>query len=62
MALHRPQRIVASRTFSQATPAGTTSAASVAEAFGQALSLVTGQIAGWVLEQGQADARANPPH
>jgi cholesterol transport system auxiliary component len=50
------QRVVASRTFLAAQPAASTAEAQVADAFGQALAQVTGQVVGWTLQQGQADA------
>lgn len=53
---NRSQRVVASRTFRQARPAGGTDIAQVAVAFEQALSTLTGEVAGWVLTSGQADA------
>lgn len=56
----RDQRIVASRTFTQIRPAADTATASVAAAFGQVLSAISGEIAGWTLVQGQADAQAHP--
>lgn len=53
---NRSQRVVASRTFLQARPAATTDIAQVAAAFEQALSALTGDVTGWVLASGQADA------
>ena len=55
LSLH-DQRVVASRTFLQATPAAATDTAAVADAFGQSLGKATHDIAGWVLGQGAADA------
>lgn len=57
---NRDQRIVASRTFTRIQPVATTDVASVAAAFGQALSAVSTDIAGWVLEQGRNDAQTHP--
>ena len=51
------QRIVASRTFLQVEPADGTEVAQVAAAFEQALENVGGDIVGWVLTTGEADAR-----
>ncbi|CTP84654.1 ABC-type transport auxiliary lipoprotein family protein [Xanthomonas graminis] len=50
------QRVVASRTFLTAQPAASTAQAQVADAFSQALAQVTGDVVGWTLQQGQADA------
>lgn len=50
------QRVVASRTFLAAQPAASTDKAQVADAFGQALSQLSGEVVGWTLQQGQADA------
>ena len=55
------QQVVASRTFLQAAPAGSTDVATVAQAFGQALGAIGTQIAGWTLESGAADAASRPP-
>lgn len=55
------QRVVASRTFLQVQPAATTEIRSVASAFEEALSKITPGIAGWTLEQGEADAAVHPP-
>lgn len=57
---NRDQRIVASRTFTRIQPVATTDVASVAAAFGQALSAVSTDIAGWILEQGRNDAQTHP--
>jgi len=53
----RDQRSVARRTFTQAQPAGATDVPSVARAFDQALAAASADIAGWVLDQGQADRK-----
>jgi cholesterol transport system auxiliary component len=51
--LHSGDRdVVASRTFLQAVPAAGTDIALVAQAFGQALGTIAGDIAGWTLENG----------
>ncbi|MFC6841314.1 ABC-type transport auxiliary lipoprotein family protein [Xanthomonas theicola] len=50
------QRVVASRTFLAAQPAAGTAQAQVADAFGQALAQLTGDVVGWTLQQGQTDA------
>jgi cholesterol transport system auxiliary component len=53
--LHSGDRdVVASRTFLQAVPAAGTDIALVAQAFGQALGTIAGDIAGWTLENGAA--------
>ncbi len=58
---NRSQRVVASRTFLQTEGAAGTDTGSVAQAFGIALSRITGEIAGWTLASGQADAATQPP-
>lgn len=58
---NRSQRVVASRTFLQAEPASSTDVGSVTHAFGQSLSRITGDIAGWTLRSGQADVATAPP-
>lgn len=58
----RSQRVVASRTFLDAEPASGTDVGSVTQAFGQSLSRITGEIAGWALVSGQSDtANVLPP-
>lgn len=52
------QRVAASRTFRQGTPAGSTAIDDVVEAFDQALHAVTGEVVGWVLVSGNEDAQA----
>ena len=54
----RDQRVVASRVFLHAQPATGTAVPAVAAAFGQALDALAGDIAGWTLASGQADAHA----
>lgn len=54
------QRVVASRTFLQVQPAASTDTDAVGRAFGQALSALSQQIAGWTLVQGQADPARQP--
>lgn len=51
------QRVVASRTFLQETPAASPAIENVVQAFDQALHAVTGEVVGWVLVSGNA-ARA----
>lgn len=56
--LHMPdQAITGSRTFRQLQPAAGTDAGLVAQAFGQALGTVGGEISGWVLATGEAHQR-----
>ncbi len=56
--LHAGDReVVASRTFLQAVPATGTDTARVADAFGQALGAIAGDIAGWTLASGVAHAQ-----
>lgn len=57
----RSQRVVASRTFLQAQPAGSVDVPQVAAAFEQSLTRITHDIAGWSLLQGQADASKQAP-
>ena len=52
----REQRVVASRTFTESRPAAGTDVLQVAQAFNQALEQVGGQIIGWTLVSGRADA------
>jgi len=52
----RDQRVVASRTFNQSRPAASTDVAQVTQAFNQALQQLAGEIIGWTLVSGQADA------
>ncbi|MEP6906594.1 MAG: ABC-type transport auxiliary lipoprotein family protein [Pseudoxanthomonas sp.] len=51
------QRIVASRTFLQVQPSTGIEVAQVATAFDQALEKLGGDLVGWVLTTGEADAR-----
>ena len=51
------QRIVASRTFLQREPSSGIEVAQVAVAFDQALEKLGGEVVGWVLTTGEADAR-----
>jgi cholesterol transport system auxiliary component len=51
------QRIVASRTFLQREPSSGVEVAQVAMAFDQALEKLGGEVVGWVLSTGEADAR-----
>ncbi len=53
------QRVVASRTFLVAEPAGSTDVASVATAFETALGRTTTDLIGWTLATGQADWQAS---
>ena len=56
--LHMPdQAITGSLTFRQLQPAAGTDAGLVAQAFGQALGTVGGEISGWVLATGEAHQR-----
>lgn len=50
------QRVVASRTFLQVEPASGTDMAQVAPAFDRALEKLGGELVGWVLTSGEADA------
>lgn len=50
------QRIVASRTFLEVEPASGAEVAQVASAFDQALEELGGEVVGWVLTTGEADA------
>jgi cholesterol transport system auxiliary component len=52
------QRIVASRTFLQVEPSSGTEVPQVAAAFDQALERLGGEVVGWVLTTGEADARS----
>ena len=52
------QRVVASRTFLQVEPAGSEDVAQVAGAFDRALEKLGGDLTGWVLNTGEADARS----
>lgn len=54
------QRVVGSRTFLVARPAGTTDVAAVTQAFQQALQQATGELVGWTLQTGQQDAAQLP--
>jgi cholesterol transport system auxiliary component len=49
--------VVASHTFARAVPASGIEVAVVAEAFGQALGAIAGEIAGWTLRSGTAHER-----
>ena len=51
------QRVVASRTFMQAQPAGATDIPSVVAAFERALETMGGEVVGWTLATGEADAK-----
>jgi cholesterol transport system auxiliary component len=51
------QRIVASRTFLQREPSSGVEVVQVAVAFDQALEKLGGEVVGWVLTTGEADAR-----
>ena len=51
------QRIVASRTFLQVEPSAGVEVAQVATAFDTALEKLGGEVVGWVLTTGEADAR-----
>lgn len=51
------QRIVASRTFLQREPSSSVEVAQVTVAFDQALEKLGGEVVGWVLTTGEADAR-----
>ncbi|HSD17098.1 MAG TPA: ABC-type transport auxiliary lipoprotein family protein [Thermomonas sp.] len=56
--LHIPdQSVVGSRTFRQVQPATGTEVGRVAEAFGQALGTVSGEVAGWTLATGNEHQR-----
>lgn len=58
--LHAPdQEVVASRTFLQAVPAGSTDIASVAHAFSRALAGIGGELAGWTLATGESHERSD---
>ena len=50
------QRVVASRTFLETQPATGTEVAQVAAAFDQALEKLAGDVVGWTLASGEADA------
>lgn len=54
------QTVVGSRTFRLAQPASGTEAGVVADAFTQALGIITHDIAGWVLTTGQAHEMKHP--
>lgn len=58
---NRDQRLVASRTFLEARPAGGTAVPQVVAAFEQALAAVSAGIVGWTLSSGQADAETIDP-
>jgi cholesterol transport system auxiliary component len=51
------QRVVASHTFRHAEPAGSTDIPSVVAAFERALETMGGEVVGWTLATGQADAK-----
>lgn len=53
------ENIVASRTFLRAEPAGSAEVASVSDAFSRSLTVVGGEIAGWVLTTGEAHERSS---
>lgn len=58
---NRDQRVVASRTFLQAVPAAGTEVGAVVAAFEQALARIGGEVVGWTLASGQADAQRPRP-
>lgn len=58
---NQDQHIVASTTFIQSQAAASTATADVAAAFGQALSQVSTQVAGWTLVNGQAHRQRQRP-
>ncbi|KAF1014075.1 MAG: hypothetical protein GAK31_03099 [Stenotrophomonas maltophilia] len=51
------QRVVADRTFRQQQPVGSTDVPAVANAFQAGLQQLTGEVIGWTLSSGQADAQ-----
>ena len=51
------QRVVASRTFLKAEPAGSTDIPSVVAAFERALESMGGEVVGWTLATGEVDAK-----
>ena len=53
------QSVIGTRTIRQAVPADGTEVARVADAFGRALQATSREIAGWVLETGQAHERTH---
>ncbi|MGO1072257.1 ABC-type transport auxiliary lipoprotein family protein [Lysobacter sp. CA199] len=53
------QKVVASRTFLQSSPAATVEVPDVIQAFEQSLESVTGQIAGWTLTSGDAHEKTH---
>lgn len=53
---NRDQRVAASRTFLRAAPAAGTDVDAVVAAFEQSLAAITGDIVGWTLASGEADA------
>ena len=55
------QSVIGTRTIRQAVPADGTEVARVADAFGRALQATSREIAGWVLETGQAHERTHAP-
>ncbi len=55
------QSVIGTRTIRQAVPADGTEVARVADAFGRALQATSREIAGWVLETGQAHERSHAP-
>jgi cholesterol transport system auxiliary component len=55
------QSVIGTRTVRHAVPATGTEIARVADAFGQALQATSRDIAGWVLETGQAHERSHAP-
>ena len=54
----KDQSLAGSRTFLQTQPAATTAVPDVVTAFGQALTTVSGQLAGWTLATGEQYERA----
>ena len=55
------QSVIGTRTIRQTVPADGTEVARVADAFGRALQATSREIAGWVLETGQAHERSHAP-
>ncbi|MFC5570457.1 ABC-type transport auxiliary lipoprotein family protein [Lysobacter yangpyeongensis] len=54
----KDQQLAGSRTFLQTQPAATTAVADVVAAFDQALTAVTGELAGWTLATGEQHERS----
>lgn len=55
----RSQKVVASRTFLEATPAASTGVPDVVAAFEQSLAMITRDLAGWTLSSGASPAGAS---